>query len=273
MRNSRNVLAAAALSVLAGAGTAPASGANLVSNGGFEDVAGNTNPSFFLNNSSGALTGWTSFVGLGSISNNVLFGSPTETATRSDSAEFSFWPGVAVSPGKGKFVALDGDPTPGAQQALSQTISGLTMGETYTLTFDWAATQFEFVNGAGPPFNCSACWSGVTSNEIEVSLGGGVPQDTEILDKIPAKGFTGWKAETFNFTATATSEMLKFVSIGAPSGQPPVALLDDVSLTGDVGVSPTGAIPEPGTWAMMGIGFAALGLAAYRRRRKALAIG
>jgi hypothetical protein len=30
---------------------------------------------------------------------------------------------------------------------------------------------------------------------------------------------------------------------------------------------------KPATWAMMGIGFAGLGLAAYRRRRKALAIG
>ena len=60
------------------------------------------------------------------------------------------------------------------------------------------------------------------------------------------------------------SELLEFVSLGAPSGQPPVALLDGVSLTGL-----TGAAPEPGTWAMMGLGFAGLGLVAYRRRRKA----
>jgi hypothetical protein len=129
--------------------------------------------------------------------------------------------------------------------------------------------QFEFVNGAGPPFNCSGCWSGVTRNEMQVSLGGGVPQDTAVVDNIPAKGFTGWMPETFNFTATAASEVLKFVSIGAPSGQPAVALLDDVSLTGSV----PGAVPEPATWAMMGIGFAGLAFAGYRRRRKALAIG
>ena len=37
---------------------------------------------------------------------------------------------------------------------MMETISGLTVGETYKLTFEWAAAQFEFVNGAGPPFNC-----------------------------------------------------------------------------------------------------------------------
>jgi PEP-CTERM motif len=66
------------------------------------------------------------------------------------------------------------------------------------------------------------------------------------------------------FTATSASELREFASLGAPSGQPPVALLDGVSMTGL-----TGAVPEPGMWAMMGLGFAGLGLVAYRRRRKA----
>ena len=51
----------------------------------------------------------------------------------------------------------------------------------------------------------------------------------------------------------------------------------DLYSAGDVG--PEGAIiygiavgaPEPATWAMMGIGFAALGFAGYRQRRKAVA--
>jgi hypothetical protein len=58
---------------------------------------------------------------------------------------------------------------------MSQTVSGLTTGETYTLTFDWAATQYQFVNGSS--FGCAGCWTGATTNEMEVSLGG-VTQDT-----------------------------------------------------------------------------------------------
>jgi hypothetical protein len=85
---------------------------------------------------------------------------------------------------------------------------------------------------------------------------------------VASRGFTGWMTGSMTFTATSASELLEFVSLGAPSGQPPVALLDGVSLTGL-----TGAAPESGTWAMMGLGFAGLGLVAYRRRRKALAIG
>ena len=169
----------------------------------------------------GDLTGWTT--SSNNDSNNILFHPSTDAATRHDGAEFGFWSssGVIASPGGGNFVAFDGDPQGGAQQSVMQTISGLTVGETYKLTFDWAATQYQFVDGAGPPFSCSGCWSGITTNEIEVSLGGGVPQDTAVVDNIPAKGFTGWMPETFNFTATAASEVLKFVSIGAPSGNPP----------------------------------------------------
>ena len=147
---------------------------------------------------------------------------------------------------------------------MSQMISGLTVGETYVLTFDWAATQFQFVNGSG--FNCSGCWNGPTTNAMDVTFGADT-KSTQTVD-VPAKGFSDWMTQTFNFKATSTSELLTFVSIGGPEGQSPVALLDGVSLIGAV----PGA-PEPGTWAMMGLGFAGLGMAAYRRRRKGHAIG
>ena len=157
--------------------------------------------------------------------------------------------------------------SPGARQTMSQSISGLTPGETYRLTFDWAATQYEFVNGSS--FCCTGCWTGATTNEFQVSLGGET-HDTA-TDDVPSKGFTGWLTGSMNFTATSASEMLVFLSEGGPTSLPPVALLDGVSLTGVPTTS--GAAPEPATWAMMGLGFAGLGLVAYRRRRKALAIG
>ena len=43
------------------------------------------------------------------------------------------------------------------------------------------------------------------------------------------------------------------------SGAPPFALIDSVALNG---------VPEPSTWAMMLLGFAGLGLAAYLRSAK-----
>ena len=85
---------------------------------------------------------------------------------------------------------------------------------------------------------------------------------------VASQGFTGWFTASMDFTATSASEMLVFLSVGGPTSLPPVALLDGVSLTGV-----TGGAPEPATWAMIGLGFAGLGVAAYRRRRKALAIG
>ena len=147
-------------------------------------------------------------------------------------------------------------------------ISGLTVGETYHLTFDWAATQYDFVNG--PSFGCTGCWVGATTNEMEVSLGAETHDTT--TESVLSQGFTGWLTGSMNFTATSASEMLVFLSLGGPTSLPPVALLDGVSLTGEVPIV-SGGVPEPSTWAMMGIGFAGLACAGYRRRRKALATG
>jgi PEP-CTERM motif len=262
MRSARNVLPAAAFATFAAGAAAPALAAEFVTNGSFAAVTGNTSPSFFLSDGAGNLTGWTT--SSNADSNNILFASPTDIATRHDGARFGLWPSAAVTP-TGNFVAFDGDPTPGARQTMSQTISGLTIGETYHLSFDWAATQYHFLNGSS--FGCTGCWTGATTNEFQVSLGAET-HDTESVD-VASQGFAGWFTGSMNFTATSASEVLQFLSIGGPTSLPPVALLSDVSLTGEI----PGAVPEPATWAMMGIGFAGLGLAGYRRRRKTLAVG
>lgn len=267
MQSMKTLLPVAALAALVASAVAPAFAAEFITNGGFEDVTGSSSPNFFLSDGEGNVTGWTT--SSNADSNNVLFASPTGVATRHDSARFGLWPSASPpphpDPNGGNFVAFDGDPTLGARQTMSQSISGLTVGETYHLTFDWAATQYDFVNGS--LFGCTGCWTGATTNQFEVSLGGET-HDTATVD-VASQGFTGWMTASMDFTATSASEMLTFLSKGGPISLPPVALLDGVSLTGAV----PAAAPEPATWAMMGIGFAGLGLVAYRRRRKALAIG
>jgi hypothetical protein len=261
MPGIRNAVSAAALVAFVGLGAAPAFAANLVRNGSFEDGSGNTSPNFFLSDNAGTLTGWTT--ASNADSNNVLFASPT-------GADPPRWRAVRLLVGRhgqsrwGQLCCFRRRSGWGAQRTMSQMISGLTVGQTYALSFDWAATQFQFVDGAS--FDCSGCWNGPTTNEMEVTFGG-VTKVTSTVN-VPAKGFIDWMTESFSFTIASTSELLSFLAVGAPQGAPPVALLDGVSLTGVV----PGA-PEPATWAMMGLGFAGLGVVAYRRRRKALAIG
>ena len=66
------------------------------------------------------------------------------------------------------------------------------------------------------------------------------------------------------FTATGASQVLSFLSIGTPTGLPPIAMLDNVSLTA--------AVPEPATWAMMFVGFGMIGASARYRRRNTRAV-
>ena len=143
---------------------------------------------------------------------------------------------------------------------LSQTISGLTIGDRYTLTFDWAAGQ-------------QRGFSGVTTDFWQVAFG----SQTQVTPTAtnPSGGFTGWMSDTMTFVATGTTQSLSFTDIGTcvtnptacgptVAGGPPFSLLDSVSLT-------TG-VPEPSTWAMMILGFVGLGYAALRSRRTPVSI-
>ncbi len=148
---------------------------------------------------------------------------------------------TAVSPTGGDYVAID--PPFQAPGTLSQTITGLTAGKTYKLTFYEAAAQAEPYSGA--------TYSGWT-----VSLGGQTDINPDI--SIATHTASPWQEVTDMFTATSSTEVLKFLSTGGPkSSEPPFSLLDGVSLT---------SVPEPATWAMMILGLAGVGLVARRRR-------
>ena len=152
------------------------------------------------------------------------------------------------SPSGNNFVALDGDPSVGGGGGISQTISGLTPGSQYQVSFVWAASQLQSKTGN-------------TTEDLQVRLDNQI--FTTPTESNPSGSFTGWFSQAYTFTATSTSTLLSFLSQGTPTGEPPIALLSNVSVTG-VPKSPN-QVPEPATLSVLGAGVA--GLLAVRRRR------
>jgi hypothetical protein len=154
------------------------------------------------------------------------------------------WSGASLT--GHNFVGMDSDFQTGA---LTQTINGLTVGNQYTLTFNYAFGQQLDFNGA-------------TVGLWNVSLGSSTTQTP--IYSVPNHGFTGWQSFSDTFTATSTSELLSFLAEGSPQ-VPPFALLSDVSLTG------ASAAPGPGpaTGPVAVLGLLALGYARLRARGQA----
>ncbi len=243
--------------------SAQAASVNLVSNGNFETYTGGYNgaPSQLGNSGTGgytALTGWD--VGAGSSGTyGFLFAEGANSTTGSQSQRwgsttFNLWgPGTgggnvangltAASPSGGNFVALDADSTLRGN-GISQIITGLTIGQKYHLEFEWAAAQQK--NFRGP-----------TTEQVQVSFGAST-QATAIFN-LPDQGFSGWMTQSMDFFADSTTQTLRFLALGTPNGLPPFVLLDGVTLT----------VPEPESYALLGIGLLAMMLATGRRNPRA----
>ncbi len=166
------------------------------------------------------------------------------------------WDGYAPNGAAENFLALNSTYN---FDRVYQTIGNLAVGEAYTLSFLYAFSQQKYFYGPG--------YDGDTLQ----TLGAYVFEDATTWDPaapiwtvgpqdLPSHGFSGWKLAKTSFTATATSEVLSFFAVGTPF-VPPYALITDVSLV-------EGAIPEPSSWVMMLAGFAGLGVAGWRNRRR-----
>jgi len=282
--NHRLALGAAAV---AAALSSPAFAGNLVTNGSFEDNFGADQfnqplPDSAGGQSSGApgttANGWT-VTGTNSsypagyafifgnansfTTTNAAVGPTSQYGNPGGPATLPLWGGSADgSPAGSYFYGVDSTFQP---SALNQEISGLTVGDQYTLTFDYAAAQ-------------QYLYSGNTTDQWVVTLGSETITATPTID-LSSHGFSGWMTESVTFTYEGLGpnpNLLTFVDNGmggcdsnflncainnpGASGSPPFSLLDGVSLT---------AVPEPSTWAMMLAGFAGLGYAGLRRRRRA----
>ena len=250
LRKSRT-LGLAVLALLALTVSHSAFATNLVVNGGFETTTNGANYQFessHANHPYTTATGWTS-TNNGHNAYNFIFapGVADTTGATGQFGNLQLWGpnngsnnGLpATSPDGGNYVAADGAFQNGA---ISQTINGLVVGNSYDVSFWWAGAQQESFTGA-------------TTEQWKVTLGNQA-QFTVVLNNAN-HGFTGWRQDTFTYKATSTSEVLSFFAVGTPTGVPPFVLLDGVSLNASV--------PEPETLTMMATGL--VGMIGYVRYR------
>jgi len=175
----------------------------------------------------------------------------------------------------GNFIAMDGDAgnagVPGKtgvfQGSISQTIKGLVAGDKYNVTFFTASGQQSPVEGpTETQLAVSLCGQGQSAPGPGTTIqNAGFNGDCTFFTGAranPSHGFQAWEKVVLTFTASSASETLNFLAIGSPvsgpglTSLPPVVLLDGISVN---------VVPEPTTWSLIGIGFAAITFVAYRR--------
>jgi hypothetical protein len=246
---------------------------NFVTNGDFSTIAmGGPTSSFSLEDSTAsetALVGWTlgntSPLTSNQVLNCVVMGGTNTDAcgTKEFGGNFSYWVNPGESPDGGNYYAADGDSTVtdttggnagGFSVPIDQTINGLTVGHTYQLTFYQAAAQQEGLNGA-----TTEAWQVEFCATLPTTqCTGDNVQESQVMDNA-SHGDIPWNQQTLTFTADAVTEVLQFAAVGTPNGEPPFVLLDGLDLQ---------AIPEPGAYALIGLGLLAIPAAARWRKAR-----
>ncbi|HEY1932551.1 MAG TPA: VPLPA-CTERM sorting domain-containing protein [Acetobacteraceae bacterium] len=223
--------------------------------------------------------GWTGGSGLIFIDGQ----SPSESA---DSATYLPTYGDPRGSVSGNYVEADGNPT--YESGFNYTVTGLTIGQTYSLSFYQGASEqqgFGLIDGRPQPTTDQwiVALTTVASGGLQISSGGPTdptygPTDqyssTDGSASIVASPLmtvcytctVGWDYVTVDLTADATTDLLSFLAWGdngSTVNLPPIAFLSGVDSP-----SGLGAVPEPASLTLFAVGMAGLGAVARRHRRK-----
>lgn len=162
---------------------------------------------------------------------------------------YTTWQSVSSPTGSGWFIATDG--AYGANAEFSQQIEGLTPGTQYTLSFYQASGQQQGFTGDATAF-------------FKVFLDGTELTAPPVMNIPSESSVSNWAQISIPFTAGGSNPVLKFIADGAPSGQPPFALLTGVSITDQQ------EVPEPLTilGSMTAVAFGAAAKARSQQKNK-----
>lgn len=240
-----------------------------VQNLNFVDYNGSAPKNYFTNVDP---VGWTGGTGL------IFIDAP---GTADDGSYLSVYgPFPTNSPVGGNFVEADGNPS--FESGFNQEITGLTPGQTYTLSFYQAGGQQQgFASGLATTeqwivslgtVGLSVSTSGGPVDPIYGPTGSYFSTDPNAsivatqLMTTPSGGVTPWQYVSVSLTADSTTDLLSFLAWGdngSTINLPPMVFLSGVNSPNVL------TTPEPGSASLFGIALLGLGLVAAIRRRRA----
>jgi hypothetical protein len=150
--------------------------------------------------------------------------------------------GMPASSDGGTFAEMAAFYQTGYEEAFAQDVTGLTPGQSYVLTFEYANCGTNLLDEQAAGF-VTAGFVGSTLQSTPIVAFEGIGQQT-------------WRTASFVLTASAANESVVFYGNHAGLGSPIISRMavDGITL---------GVIPTPGTLGLAGLA----GLAAIRRRR------